>query len=515
MKKYLLYAHPFLFTFVSLMLVYAGARLIAPPYEMLRLLLVLWLTLLVLYPLAYKIAGNWDVAGIFLTIVVFGFYFQERSFVAVGTLTGLIVVAVFIFLLMTKRRFQVSQVSLVLTLIGLGTAMAISISLFILFLNIPISYYEVMGIRSKPISRQVTGLAAGDKPDIYYIVLDGYPRADVLKEMYGYDNSAFINDLNALSFFVPEESLSNYPRTALSISTTLDMQYWDSISPHMQDAVFWWLVIPVMDHSRARTFLESRGYQSISIATDWGITDNPTADLYLKPYPIILNDYENYFLSSVPLKFLYAPFQSVAPITTNDLHRQYILFNLEMLKEIPDIQGSKFVFSHIIVPHPPFVFESDGSPIESDTGFTFDSPDGSLFTKEEYRHNYIGQIEFINNQIKQVIGTILRKSKIPPIIILQADHGSAMYVDFNSPETSCMKERFAVFGAYYLPGKGRGVMPQNVTPVNLFRIIFNEYFGAQMNLLENHQYFMNGFSLFDVQDVTRQVNEDCVIPQQP
>jgi hypothetical protein len=512
MNKYILNAHPFLFTFISLILVYTGARLIAPPYEIFRPLLVLWLILLLLYPLAYKIAGNWDVAAILLTIFVFGFYFQERNFVAIGALTGIVLVATFLILLMTKRRFHVSQISLVLSLLGFGTAMAISISLFVLFLNIPISYYEVMGVRFKPIPRQVTGLAAGDKPDIYYIVLDGYPRADVLKEMYGYDNSAFIDDLNDLGFFVPEESLSNYPRTALSISTTLDMQYWDSISPNMQDAVFWWLVIPVMDHSRARAFLESNGYQSISIATDWGISNNPTADLYLKPYPVILNDYENYFLSSVPLKLLYVPFQSVAPITTNDLHRQYIFYNLDTLKEIPDIQGPKFVFSHIIVPHPPFVFESDGSPIESDAGFTFDSPDGTLFTKEEYRHNYIGQIEFINVQILQVIGTILRKSKTPPIIILQADHGSAMYVDFSSPETSCMKERFAIFTAYYLPGKGQGVIPQNITPVNIFRIVFNEYFGAQMDLLENHQYFMNGFSLFALQDVTRQVNETCAIP---
>jgi uncharacterized membrane protein len=74
---------------------------------------------------------------------------------------------------MTNRRFQVPQVSLVLTLIGLGITMAISISVFVLFLNIPISYYEVMGWHSKSDTRQATDLAAGNKQDIYYIVLDG------------------------------------------------------------------------------------------------------------------------------------------------------------------------------------------------------------------------------------------------------------------------------------------------------------------------------------------------------
>lgn len=35
-------------------------------------------------------------------------------------------------------------------------------------------------------------------PDIYWIVLDGYTRADVLQENYGYDNSAFLEQLESL-----------------------------------------------------------------------------------------------------------------------------------------------------------------------------------------------------------------------------------------------------------------------------------------------------------------------------
>jgi hypothetical protein len=32
-----------------------------------------------------------------------------------------------------------------------------------------------------------------EPPDIYYIILDGYGRSDVLKNEYGYDNSDFLN----------------------------------------------------------------------------------------------------------------------------------------------------------------------------------------------------------------------------------------------------------------------------------------------------------------------------------
>ena len=35
-------------------------------------------------------------------------------------------------------------------------------------------------------------LPLGYAPDIYYIILDAYGRADVLEEMFGYDNTPFL-----------------------------------------------------------------------------------------------------------------------------------------------------------------------------------------------------------------------------------------------------------------------------------------------------------------------------------
>jgi len=42
----------------------------------------------------------------------------------------------------------------------------------------------------EPIEAKIT-----DKPDIYYIVLDSYPSNEILKELYGYDNSEFTDFL--------------------------------------------------------------------------------------------------------------------------------------------------------------------------------------------------------------------------------------------------------------------------------------------------------------------------------
>jgi len=45
-------------------------------------------------------------------------------------------------------------------------------------------------------------------PDIYYIILDAYCRADILSEMYHHDNSDFLNYLTDNGFYVADQSRS-------------------------------------------------------------------------------------------------------------------------------------------------------------------------------------------------------------------------------------------------------------------------------------------------------------------
>jgi hypothetical protein len=52
-----------------------------------------------------------------------------------------------------------------------------------------------------------------------------------------------------------------------------------------------------------------------------------------------------------------------------------------------------------------------------------------------------------------------------------------------------MAERFSIFNAYYLPGDGKSALYDTITPVNTFRIIFNEYFGATWERLEDKSFF--------------------------
>jgi hypothetical protein len=343
-------------------------------------------------------------------------------------------------------------------------------------------------------------------PDIYYIVLDGYARSDILADLYRFDNSGFEQFLESRGFIIPNESRSNYPKTALSVTSTLNMDYINSLAPGLEEQPFWWLMSPLLDHSRVRSSLESLGYHTVSITTDWGITDNPTTDVYFSPKPIVLNDFESFLLSKSPLGFIKPWLAKFSLIPSFDSHRELIRFNIETLAQIPALPGPKFIFAHVISPHPPFVFDADGYPLQP--GYPFSFNDASDFPNDEetYRQGYVGQVQFINEQLKPLIETILRESKTPPIIILQADHGPGMLTDFQSSENTCLCERFSVFAAYYLPGVDKTIIPDDIISVNLFRIIFNQYFSTNLPILPARHYYFSGIHIYRGEDVTSRVD---------
>jgi hypothetical protein len=103
----------------------------------------------------------------------------------------------------------------------------------------------------------------------------------------------------------------------------------------------------------------------------------------------------------------------------------------------------------------------------------------------DYIARYRDQLAFLNKKILQAIDAILSRSPEPPIIILQGDHGSRAYADFDRPEASYLKENLAILNAYHLPGDDRKLVYPEISPVNTFRLIFKHYFGADLDLLED------------------------------
>jgi hypothetical protein len=150
------------------------------------------------------------------------------------------------------------------------------------------------------------------------------------------------------------------------------------------------------------------------------------------------------------------------------------LYILDQLPKIPSIPGPKFVFAHILIPHPPFVFTPNGA-IQSDPGFYSENGYGPINGLYEVK-GYLNEIQFLNNRMPDILHTIITKSNVPPIIVLMGDHGSS-FVD-----------HFTILNAYFLPDNGMQQLYPSISPVNSFRFIFNTYFGAHFDLLPDISY---------------------------
>jgi hypothetical protein len=147
-------------------------------------------------------------------------------------------------------------------------------------------------------------------------------------------------------------------------------------------------------------------------------------------------------------------------------YRRQTLYTLEHLKRIPEMKGPKFVVAHICCPHTPFVFGPGGEDIPFQDWW-------NVSDKQFYRGQYI----FISTEIEKVIDALLKKSEIPPIIILQSDHGTRSGYPVGDYEWQ------KILNAMYLPGMDYGELSDSISPVNTFRLVLNHYFGTDYPLL--------------------------------
>ena len=158
----------------------------------------------------------------------------------------------------------------------------------------------------------------------------------------------------------------------------------------------------------------------------------------------------------------------------HQFRRREILSQLMFLeKDVHKITGPKFVFAHIHSPHPPYVFDASGKPARTQ----------STDWDWKYTDEYLNQIAFINMSIRNVINKILIESKIPPIIIIQGDHGPTLFEAKENERN--IKLRSSILNAYFLPKINNDLLYNSITPVNTFRVIFNHYFGAGYDLLKD------------------------------
>jgi hypothetical protein len=330
------------------------------------------------------------------------------------------------------------------------------------------------------------GTRPSASPDIYAILLDGYPRADTLEYAFDFDNAPFVEALEARGFDVAEESHSDYLWTHVSVPSALNMRYVEQI-PSMLDVqegraprqpTLRWTVSdnPVFETAR------EHGYTPISVGAGFEEVAPRQADVYVDGGQ--LNEFEISLLSST---FLADVLAVVAPDFASSQLRDRILDNLSTLPEIAAGAAAApvLVFAHIPTPHQPTVFGEDGAPVAVplSNAFFADSPQERGEDAGEFRGRYRAQLPYINQLVLDTVDQIIEASAEPPVIVLFADHGSASAVDWNATtpadaDPARLLERTAILFAALTPGQD-DLYPADISPVDLFRLVFDAYMDTE------------------------------------
>ncbi|MEW6094742.1 MAG: hypothetical protein AB1531_12340 [Chloroflexota bacterium] len=318
-------------------------------------------------------------------------------------------------------------------------------------------------------------------PDVYFIVLDGYARHDVLEQQVGLDNSEFLDALRQRGFYVADCSMSNYAQTELSLTSTLDMTYLDEIIeqlPEVGEEYF----SSFIKHSQVRQFFELLGYQTVNYYNGYYWMHWDDATYFLGDPRVSQNidrmiPFEELFLKTTLFRFLSDTYQAIIPpsqssetLSEDEANRAIVLFTLENLPETTFLRSPKFVYVHLMLPHPPYIFGPNGEK-QNITATDLAS------RLEGYRD----QVLFANNRTLPIIDNILSESGGNVIILLEGDHG---LIDYQEDWM-----RMANLMAYYFPDQDYSKLYSSITPVNSFRIVLSQYFGQDYPLLEDVSYY--------------------------
>ena len=325
----------------------------------------------------------------------------------------------------------------------------------------------------------------GYHPDIYFILLDQYPRSDSLQLICGGDNRPFLDGLRKLGFFVADRSASNYPRTAMTIASMLNLAYLDEVlGPVKEDCPDLGLPARAIAHNAVFDFMHEHGYRTVYLPPEYGAGRPEDVDLRLES-GASLSDFDRNVLNMTPIEPLLRRIE--LRYSAADLHRKHLRFTLESLRKLPRMGLSPFfVYAHLLCPHTPIVWGEHGEEIYSDP---LPSERQAWTRSPESKRLYAGQVTYFSKLIEETVAAIIAESREPPVIVVCSDHGTEFELDWSSAENSNLQERMADFAAFYFPRGGDRLLYPTITNVNFFRVVLDGYFGTKLGLLPDKSYF--------------------------
>ena len=192
------------------------------------------------------------------------------------------------------------------------------------------------------------------RPDIYYIILDGYARSDVMQRPLRLRQLPVPGTAADQGFFVAHGSTANYCQTPLSLSSSLNFDYLDDLVKELgTDLTALRELIGENDLAATLGPWATRSSRSRPGFEPTDLTDADLLPLAVSPVHRVPPAPDR---PDAALAFLFTG-------GDRDLFaqaRDRTLFALDRLAAVADDPRPTLTFAHFVCPHPPFLFGENG-----------------------------------------------------------------------------------------------------------------------------------------------------------
>ena len=446
--------------------------------------------------------------GLLVLLLALGVYVRNRAdkrraLLMAGLFLLIVVIGALLVALLLDRIFGTVASTLILAYLGVVAAGLVYLAVWRRdfrpwtrtanwFGLILIALYVALIIYSVPRSGKLpppppespvqTAQAASDSPDIYFILLEGYARCDVLLKLYGHNDLPALEALQDLNMAVDGTAFANYPWELQSAISLLNMDYLDRlVPPDSPDDLDIARFHGLYHHNRFFQTLHDAGYEILAYSPGvQAIEPGPLVDRCLTP-PRTASEFEVVLLQGTACK---RALELLSYARGRDTRSWQLGFRRARVNYVFDTMGRiaeesherpRLVFAHVTVPDPPFIFERKGEPADPRIRRTL-------------QERYLGQLHYTSTRVADTIQQITERATRPAVILLMSAQGPRIHTTENVTEPESLAEHFGVLLSTRYPDEapGSGTPDSNsVSLVNTLRHTLNRVLGANLPLLED------------------------------
>ena len=306
-----------------------------------------------------------------------------------------------------------------------------------------------------------------------------YPTNEILESRFNFNNDKFSEELNLLGFS-NEDLKANYIRTMYSLPSTFNMSHFYNSG---QDEIIYMKETLKKFHKSVEGQIANKlGYNIHEIST------NDVKGFHSS----FFGDFSRVFSRTNILRVIddsSIPFHNLW-INKN---QKYFLENLEKLSDISNDPNKTWTYFYSRPPHPPFIFNEDGSKNLNANPYNSFSEDLSDSWTIEEKDNFINQLKYVNKTIIEAIRKILSNSN-NVIIIIHSDHGitnmsgADKLINGKLPE-EIYEELFSTISYIYTPEFCTKELSSIKTNINIIPSLLRSCFDIEVENKEDLQFW--------------------------